>query len=60
MRIPRPRPRLVMIQRKSVDLPPALGIIAQILLSMLVGAIGLMPKNDSRARDPSVVKLPSG
>jgi predicted PurR-regulated permease PerM len=26
-----------MIQRKSVDLPPALGIIAQILLSILVG-----------------------
>jgi len=31
-----------MIQRKSVDLPPALGIIAQILLSILVGAVGLM------------------
>jgi len=31
-----------MIQRKSVDLPPAIGIIAQILLSILVGAVGLM------------------
>jgi predicted PurR-regulated permease PerM len=31
-----------MIQRKAVDLPPALGIIAQILLSILVGAVGLM------------------
>ena len=31
-----------MIQRKSVDLPPALGIIAQILLGILVGAVGLM------------------
>jgi predicted PurR-regulated permease PerM len=31
-----------MIQRKSVDLPPAVGIIAQILLGILVGAVGLM------------------
>ena len=31
-----------MVQRKSVDLPPALGIIAQILLGILVGAVGLM------------------
>lgn len=31
-----------MIQRKSVDLPPAIGIIAQILLGILVGAVGLM------------------
>jgi predicted PurR-regulated permease PerM len=31
-----------MIQRKAVDLPPALGIISQILLSILVGAVGLM------------------
>jgi predicted PurR-regulated permease PerM len=31
-----------MIQRKSVDLPPAIGIITQILLSILVGAVGLM------------------
>ena len=31
-----------MIQRRSVDLPPAIGIIAQILLGILVGAVGLM------------------
>jgi predicted PurR-regulated permease PerM len=31
-----------MIQRKAVDLPPAVGIITQILLSILVGAVGLM------------------
>lgn len=31
-----------LIQRKAVDLPPAVGIIAQILLSILVGAVGLM------------------
>ncbi len=31
-----------MIQRKSVDLPPAIGIISQILLGILVGAVGLM------------------
>ena len=31
-----------LIQRKAVDLPPALGIIAQILLSILVGAVGLI------------------
>jgi predicted PurR-regulated permease PerM len=31
-----------LIQRKAVDLPPALGIIAQILLGILVGAVGLI------------------
>jgi predicted PurR-regulated permease PerM len=31
-----------LIQRKAVDLPPALGIIAQILLGILVGAAGLI------------------
>jgi predicted PurR-regulated permease PerM len=31
-----------LIQRKAVDLPPALGIIAQILLGILVGAVGLL------------------
>jgi predicted PurR-regulated permease PerM len=31
-----------LIQRKAVDLPPAIGIIAQILLGILVGAVGLM------------------
>ena len=31
-----------LIQRKVVDLPPALGIIAQILLGILVGPVGLM------------------
>ncbi|MEO6437056.1 MAG: AI-2E family transporter, partial [Tepidisphaeraceae bacterium] len=30
------------IQRKAVDLPPALGIIAQILLGILVGVVGLL------------------
>jgi predicted PurR-regulated permease PerM len=31
-----------LIQRKAVDLPPAIGIIAQILLGILVGAVGLI------------------
>ena len=31
-----------LIQRKAVDLPPAIGIIAQILLGILVGALGLI------------------
>ena len=31
-----------LIQRKAVDLPPALGIIAQILLGILVGPVGLI------------------
>ncbi|HEV2292983.1 MAG TPA: AI-2E family transporter [Tepidisphaeraceae bacterium] len=31
-----------LVQRKAVDLPPALGIITQILLGILVGAVGLM------------------
>lgn len=30
-----------LIQRKAVDLPPAVGIISQILLGILVGAVGL-------------------
>ncbi len=31
-----------LIQRKAVDLPPAIGIMAQILLGILVGAVGLI------------------
>ena len=31
-----------LIQRKAVDLPPAVGIIAQILLGILVGPVGLI------------------
>ncbi|MEA2736665.1 MAG: hypothetical protein QOE14_3116 [Humisphaera sp.] len=31
-----------LIQRKAVDLPPAIGIIAQILLGILVGPVGLI------------------
>lgn len=31
-----------LIQRKAINLPPAIGIVAQILLGILVGAVGLI------------------